>query len=85
MGRVLRTSAVLEVLLADDWHRVADGSFTLEGLEIIDRDGRVPLLLEIPGHGFPNEAAFWREPSGTAMMCPLTSVLALKFSPDVAE
>lgn len=85
MGRVMHTTSVVEILLADGWHRVAEGSFVLETFEVVDRGGRVSLLLEPPGHGFPNEAACWSEPSGVTMICPLSSVVALKLARDTTE
>jgi hypothetical protein len=66
------------VLLADGWHEVAGDSFDLDAYEfhhenkLLLKGGKV--------RGVPSTGARWQEKNGQTIMCPITSILAVKTS-----
>jgi hypothetical protein len=79
MSLAIDINKIDRVLLLDGWHEVAGASFDLDAYEYAD-EGRM-LLGGGKVAGVPTTGATWREPDGTVIACPVTSILATKSAP----
>jgi hypothetical protein len=79
MSLAIDVNTVDMVLLLDGWHEVAESSFDLDSYEYAD-EGRM-LLEGGMVAGVPTTGATWREPDGSIIACPITSILATKSRP----
>jgi len=81
MSLAIDVVAVRSVLLADGWHAVADGSFTVDAYEYVawDTPGlENPVSLAAGGDSEVSAAGFaFVSPDGEHIAGPLTSVLAV--------
>jgi hypothetical protein len=68
---------VAAVLLADGWHSVHEHTFRVDpapfSLKMSDPDKA--------SYEFPMSVVIWREPDGSSVLAPVTSVLALRTPP----
>ncbi len=76
MSLAIDVHRVTDVLLADGWHHVLDGSFSLDAYEYMHEKECV--LKGGNVEGVPSTGAIWTAPSGEFIACPLTSILAVK-------
>lgn len=83
MSLAIVTDKVEGVLLADKWHDVKPGSFTVDAYEFIE--GGKTVLAGGQVQGITSTGAKWTEPTGTVVACPLTAVLAVKWSEPTTE
>ncbi|HXF92631.1 MAG TPA: hypothetical protein VNK46_07720 [Nitrospiraceae bacterium] len=81
MGFSINVQKVQEILLADQqWHPAMPGSFEIVNYEFEVGNRRV--LGGGGATGISEIGVTWRDPvSGDHYACPLSSVLAVKFSP----
>jgi hypothetical protein len=70
--------AVDAVLLADGWHEVDSKSFDLDAYEFHHEKNIV--LAGGSVAGVPSTGARWTEPDGKRIVCPITSILAVRLS-----
>ncbi len=74
------------VLLVDGWHHVIKGTFNADALDRSSEELGPSLLIGgiLPtdeyGDVLPT-AACWDEQGGTFVVCPMSSILAIKFCP----
>jgi hypothetical protein len=77
MSFVVDISSVKAVLLADRWHLVEDQSFEISEYAFGEPGGRW-----VPGGGggvgAPPIGARWTESDGMTIVCPVTSIVALR-------
>lgn len=77
MSLRIKTEHINEVLLADGWHNVIEGSFILDSYEFMDRGD----LVHGGGEAGICATGFWfTEPNGLTTEGPLTSVIAVRRS-----
>ena len=76
MSLAINVDAVTHVLLADGWHAVDKVSFDLDAHEYLHDGHAVYAGGDHPT--VPHTGARWVESNGTQMVCPLTSILAVK-------
>jgi len=79
MSLEIDVNKVSMVLLLDGWHEVAGASFDLDAYEYANEDRTLLESGSVPG--VPTTGATWREPDGTVIACPVTSILATKSAP----
>jgi hypothetical protein len=76
MSLAIDVDAVTHVLLSDGWHVVHKASFDLDAYEYIDEGNRVYGGGDHPT--VPHTGARWIEGDGAEIVCPLTSILAVR-------
>ena len=76
MSLAINVDLVTHVLLADGWHTVHGDSFDLDAYEYMHEKN--PIVKGGSVAGVPSTGAVWLESDGTRIMCPLTSVLAVR-------
>lgn len=76
MSLSISVDKVKQVLLADGWHKVIDGSFDLDAYEFLWNDE--VLVGGGSVQGVPSTGAKWKEEDGSYIACPLTAILAVK-------
>lgn len=85
MSLAIDVARVRSVLLADGWHAVSDGSFTVDAYEFVtwDVDGiENPVSLAAGDDDAVSAAGFaFRTTDGDRVAGPLTSVLAVDVGP----
>jgi hypothetical protein len=78
MSLAIEVHRVVQVLLADGWHAVANASFDVDAYEYL-HDERV-----LVGGGqvqyVPSMGAIWEEPDGGLVACPLNAIHAVKLA-----
>ncbi len=87
MSLAIDVARVAAALLADGWHTVSKDSFELDAYEferrVRDEQGheRTNVRLSVGQETLvPAAGAYWVEPSGEAVFCPLTALLAVKYA-----
>ena len=78
MSLAIDCDAVEAVLLADGWHGVSNHSFAIDAYEFVWQ-GEV-VLDGGQAHGIPSTGAQWVEDTGDTVTCPLTAILAVRWS-----
>lgn len=80
MSLLIDIDRVTEVLLADKWHTVDNGSFSLDAYEFIEEgEGGKKIVLHGGGQGgVCSTGATWQEKSAS-FYCPLTAILAVRY------
>jgi hypothetical protein len=76
MSLRINVDKVKQVLLADGWHKVIDGSFDIDAYEFLWND--TVLVGGGTVQGVPSTGAMWTEEDGSYIACPLTAILAVK-------
>ena len=76
MSLAIDVDTVVQVLLADGWHTVANASFSLDSYEYVLDDNVLVGGGQVAG--VPSTGALWKEPDGGLVACPLTAILAVK-------
>lgn len=71
----IEVNKVTDVLLADKWHKINDGSFDIDAYEFINGTETV----HKGGNGGITSAGFVFESEGVTFSGPLTSVLAVRY------
>jgi hypothetical protein len=86
MSLAIEVNCVIEVLLKDGWHEVADRSFTIDAYEFVHRDPGARLsdgdLLVGGGtvDGVSSTGAAWKEPGGYWVACPFPAIVSVKLN-----
>jgi hypothetical protein len=87
MSLAIDVGRIVAALLADGWHTVSKESFELDAYEferrVRDEQGaeRTHMRLSVGQEPLiPAAGAHWVEPSGEAVFCPLTAILAVKYA-----
>ena len=78
MSLAIDCDAVEAVLLADGWHGVVNHSFAIVAYEFVWQGEVVLGVGQIKG--LPANGAQWVEENGDTVTCPLTAVLAIRWS-----
>jgi hypothetical protein len=71
---------VEELLLDDGWHRVRDFSFDVDTYEFIDARAHRTLAAGGDAEHLSRTGATWTEPDGAVIVCPLSSIRAVKWT-----
>ena len=76
MSLHIDTKKVEAVLLADGWHQVQARTFRMDSYQYVEGEREVPS----GGSGVPFTGGTWMEPNGTVVACPVTAILAVRWS-----
>lgn len=70
----------VEAMLLPDgkWYAVADKSFTVDAYEFVE-EGKT-IASGGQGQGVPSTGGSWRDNMGKRFACPLTAILAFRYS-----
>jgi hypothetical protein len=79
MSLMISVTDVEHVLLVDGWHQVRDFSFDVDRYEFTEARGRRTLAIGGAEEHVSRTGATWTEPDGAVVVCPLSSILAIKW------